>query len=80
MKQIFPGVWKEGRTLFTKSLVPTKKEFTRTVIKGKTEYREWDHRRSKAAAAIMNGLKEFHIKKGSKIHHALALQQVFFLT
>jgi fibrillarin-like pre-rRNA processing protein len=68
MQEIFPGVWKKGRSLYTKSLVPGEKGFTRSILKtGDGEYREWDPRRSKAAAAIANGMKSFPIKTGSKI-------------
>ena len=68
MKKIFPGVWKQGKQLFTKNLVPGSKDFTKTLIqeKGK-EFREWDPRKSKAAAAILNGLKTFPVKKKTKI-------------
>ena len=68
MKTIFPGVWKRGKNIYTKNSVPGEKIFTKTVIKvDNTEYREWDPRRSKASAAIINGVKNFPIKKKSKI-------------
>jgi fibrillarin-like pre-rRNA processing protein len=68
MIEVFPGVWKVGRKIYTESLVPGEKVFTKNLVtvRGK-EYREWDPRRSKAAAAIANGLGVFPIKKGSKI-------------
>lgn len=68
MKQIFPGVWKKGKNIYTKNSVPGEKIFTKNIIKVKDcEYREWDPKRSKASAAIHNGIKNFPIKKGSKI-------------
>jgi fibrillarin-like pre-rRNA processing protein len=68
MIEAFPGVWKVGRRIYTESLMPGEKVFTKSIatVRGK-EYREWDPRRSKAAAAIANGLGNFPIKKGSKV-------------
>jgi len=66
MKQIFPGIYKEGRYIYTKNLVPSRKVYGEKLIKnGKDELREWDPTRSKLGAAIMNGLKELPIKQGS---------------
>jgi fibrillarin-like pre-rRNA processing protein len=68
MKEIFHGVWRDGKRFFTKSLVPGEKVFARNVIKsGGSEFREWDPRKSKASAAITNGIKSFPLKGGSKI-------------
>jgi fibrillarin-like pre-rRNA processing protein len=68
MRQIFSGVWKDGRRLFTQSLVRGQKAYAKSVItKGKHEYREWDPRKSKAAAAIMKGIREFPLKAGDKV-------------
>ena len=68
MREIFPGVWKRGRNIYTRNSVPGEKIFTKNLIKvNDDEYREWDPKRSKASAAIHNGIKNFPIKKGSKI-------------
>lgn len=68
MKQIFTGVWSKGNQIFTDNLLPGDRSFTKQLMKdGKRELREWNPYRSKAAAAIMNGLKTFPIKKGTKI-------------
>ncbi len=68
MKQIFPGVWKKGNHIFVQSPVKGDKSFTKTVIKsGSREFREWNPYRSKPAAAIVNGLKTFPLRKGMKI-------------
>ncbi len=68
MKEMFPGIWKRGRNIYTRNAVPGEKIFTRNVITvDGNEYREWDPKRSKAAAAIHNGLRHFHIREGSKI-------------
>lgn len=68
MKELFPGVWKNKGRLLTKNLVPGRRVYKEALIKiGKVEYREWIPYRSKPAAAIMKGLKNFPIKNGSKI-------------
>ncbi len=68
MKQIFGGVFFENRKLFTKNLVPGKRVYGEQLVKlGKTEYREWIPRRSKLAAAIMNGLKKLPLNGGSRV-------------
>lgn len=68
MKEIFPGIFKEGRELFTMNLVPGKRVYgERLVKKGKLEYRAWDPTRSKLAAAIMNGLKTMPLAEGTRV-------------
>jgi fibrillarin-like pre-rRNA processing protein len=68
MKQVFPGVFRKGRQLFTKSMLKGYTAFSNTVLTiGKDEYREWDPNKSKPAAAIMKGLKDFPLRKGSKV-------------
>jgi len=52
MEEIFEGVYKRGKQLFT--------------YDGK-RYRAWNPYRSKMAAAILKGLKEMPIKRGSNI-------------
>lgn len=68
MKQIFPGIWKKGNSLFTQNLIPGDRSFTERIIRfhGK-EYREWSPWRSKPAAAILKGLKIFPLKREIKI-------------
>ena len=68
MKEIFEGVFREGKNLHTSNLVPGKRVYGEKLLKLKdNEYREWVPERSKLAAAILNGLKELPIRKGSKI-------------
>jgi fibrillarin-like pre-rRNA processing protein len=68
LKQAFPNVWKRGRQILTKNLVPGSKGYTEQLLKiNKTEYRVWDPNRSKPAAAIAKGLKTFPLKTGMKI-------------
>ena len=68
MNQPFPGVWKQAKKLYTKNLVPGFSSYKGDLAQlGGGEYREWDPKRSKAAAAIANGLKQFPVARGSKI-------------
>lgn len=68
MNQIFPNVWKRGRQILTKNLVPGSRGYTEQLvtIAGK-EYRVWDPNRSKPAAAMTKGLKSFPLRPGMKI-------------
>lgn len=68
MKEIFPGIFQDGRKLYTLSLAPGKRVYTEDLIrKNGKEYRSWDPTRSKLSAAIMKGMKEVPIKHGSKV-------------
>lgn len=61
--------------LFTQNLVPGFRSYTEQLIKERNvEYRSWDPRRSKAAAAIIKGLKEFPVKPGKKVLYLGAAQ------
>ena len=64
MNEIFSGVFREGKALFTVNKVPGAKVYGEKLV---GEYREWDPTRSKLGAAMLNGLKTMEIKKGSKI-------------
>lgn len=68
LKTVFPGVWEKDTHIFTKNLIPGDRTFCKKpiTVKGE-EFREWNPNRSKPAAAIANGLKEFPVKEGSKI-------------
>jgi fibrillarin-like pre-rRNA processing protein len=69
----FPGIFwvqmgRKKRSLATKNLVPGFKSYDEWVIRVKgEEYRIWSPDRSKPAAAIIKGLKNFPIRPGSKI-------------
>lgn len=68
MKQVFPGIYADGRKLFTKNLVPGKKVYgEQLVLSNGVEFREWILWRSKLAAAIKNGLKEVPLGEGSTV-------------
>lgn len=68
MKQLFPNVLTDGRRLFVPSAVHGDKSFTEnTRTENNTTFREWDPTRSKAAAAIVKGIKNFPVGPGSKV-------------
>jgi fibrillarin-like pre-rRNA processing protein len=68
MNQIFPGVWREGRRIFTKNLVPGDKTYTKNLVKfRRTELREWNPYKSKPCAAIVKGLKVFPVISKAKV-------------
>lgn len=68
MKEIFPGVWKEGKRLYTENAVPGKKVYGERIIKKHgMEFREWVPERSKLAAALLKNLRTFPFASGSKI-------------
>ncbi len=72
-KHKFPGVYifidEDGsEKIATKNLVLGQKVYGERIVKWEgEEYRIWNPRRSKLAAAIMNGLKNFPIKPGKSV-------------
>jgi len=68
MDEIFHGVFRQGKSILTPNPRPGRKLFTEQLLKVKDEeYRVWDPNRSKPAAAIAKGLKQFPLAAGSKI-------------
>jgi len=68
VKEIFENVYKLDSRLATLNLVPGDRVYGEELVKvDEKEYRMWNPYRSKLAAAILNGLKEMHIKKGSHV-------------
>ena len=68
MKEIFPDVFIENNKIFTKNLTPGEKVYGEDlIIRDDIEYRNWNYTRSKLAAGLKNGLKEFPLKKGMKV-------------
>lgn len=64
----FPDVFLIGGKLATLNLVPGQRVYGEELIKtGGKEYRVWDYYRSKPAAAIKRGLKQFPLKRGMKV-------------
>lgn len=67
-KKIFEEVYLVNNHIATKNLVAGEKVYGEELVKiSGTEYRWWNPYRSKIAAAIKNGLKEFPVKPESKI-------------
>lgn len=73
MKQTkFPGIFfeeiRERKTFYTENLVPGKQVYGEKLVAGNnTEYREWDPRRSKLAAALLKGIDQLGFKEDSKV-------------
>ena len=61
MKEIFPGIFKNGNKIYTKNL-GRGRVYGEQLVGDK---REWEPTRSKLGAAIVNGMKEMPIKNGS---------------
>lgn len=68
LKEVFPGVFRIDGKLATRNTVPGHRVYGEELVKiDKAEYRVWDHRRSKLAAAVLLGLKQFPIKQGMNV-------------
>jgi len=64
----FEGIFLIDHQLATVNLTPGQKVYGEELVKEKNiEYRIWDFWRSKPAAAIKNGLREFPLKGGMKV-------------
>lgn len=68
MRQVFPGVFEEGKKLYTLNSIGQPPLFDEEIIasEGK-EYRSWNPLRSKLAATIVKGLPQLPISKNSRI-------------
>ncbi len=67
LKEIFPGVFRIDGQLATKNLVSGRSYSEKIINVNGEEYRTWNPEKSKAAAALERGIKNFPIKKSSKI-------------
>jgi len=68
MKEIFPGVFREGKKLYTLNAVHGRKAYgERLLSQNGKEYREWACDRSKLAAAISNNMRMLDLSRSSKI-------------
>ena len=60
MKQLFEGIYSNGKNIYTKNLLPGKRVYGENLIKDqqnpKIEYREWNPHRSKYCAGLKKGL------------------------
>jgi fibrillarin-like pre-rRNA processing protein len=68
MKEVFPGIFLIDNKLAVENPFPGFEPFDEETLKiEKKEFRVWSPLRSKTAAAILRGIKDFPIKEGSKI-------------
>jgi len=68
MKEKFKNVFLDGRKILTKSKYPKFKVYGEKILHEKNvEYRIWDPKRSKLAAAIIKGLKFFNLNENSNV-------------
>ena len=68
IEKIFDGVYRIDGKLATENLVPGARVYGEELIKAKgVEYRLWNPYRSKMAAALINGLRNFKVAKGSNV-------------
>jgi fibrillarin-like pre-rRNA processing protein len=68
MKELFHGIFLIDNKLAVENPFPGFEPFDEEIIKlDKKEFRAWSPLRSKSAAAIMRGIKEFPIKEDSKV-------------
>jgi fibrillarin-like pre-rRNA processing protein len=68
MKELSPEVWEHRGYIVTKNLTPGQSLYGEKILREYgDEYRIWDPKKSKAAAALRNGAKFFPLAKGLKI-------------
>lgn len=68
MNKIFDGVLTRHGDFLTINMIPGKRVYGEDLVRSQgIEYRVWDYTRSKIAAGLKNGLKNFPIKEGTKI-------------
>ncbi len=68
LEEKFPGVYLIDDHLATQNLTPTLNVYGEKLVNiNGSEFRIWNQRRSKLAAAILNGLKVFPFQKDSKV-------------
>lgn len=68
MNKKFDGIFTRQGEFLTRNFIPGERVYGEDLVKSQgIEYRVWDHTRSKPAAGLKNGLKNFPIKEGTKI-------------
>lgn len=68
MRQLFEGVFSDGKFLYTKNLLPGEKVYGERLLNDDgIEYRQWDAYRSKLGAALKKGLRQLPLGNGSKV-------------
>ena len=69
-RTIHDGIFqiRERRALFTQNLTPKKTFFCeKTIVENNLEYRYFDSRRSKLAAAVLKGISRLPLRKGQSV-------------
>ena len=62
------GVWEKGRNIYTKNMTPGEKVYDESIIHVEgEEYRSWNPRKSKIAAALIKGLNNFPFTKNDAV-------------
>ncbi len=68
MKELFEGIFSDGKRIYTKNLLHGKKVYGEKLLnENGIEYREWNPFRSKYGAAIKKGLEKSIFSKGVSI-------------
>lgn len=68
MNKKFDGVFVNRGEFLTRNMMPGQRVYGEDLIRSQgIEYRVWDYNRSKPAAALKNGLKNFPLREGMKI-------------
>ncbi len=68
MDQLFPTIWKHGKSVFTRNLLPGDRTYSKNILNIESkEFREWDPNRSKPCAAIVRGISVFPLVPKMKI-------------
>lgn len=68
IERLFDGVFRIDRKICTANLVKGTKVYDEELVhEGSVEYRTWNPYRSKLSAALVQGLKEFRIRRGSQV-------------
>lgn len=68
VEEKFDGVFVHRGEFLTKNLVPGERVYGEDLVRIKdAEYRVWDYTRSKPAAGLKNGLKNFPLRSGMKV-------------
>lgn len=64
----FGGIYTDGHRLFTQNMVPKNQVYGENLeVQDGVEYRAWNPKRSKLAAAILNGCKNVAIRNNSNV-------------
>ncbi|MDE1870948.1 MAG: fibrillarin-like rRNA/tRNA 2'-O-methyltransferase [Candidatus Micrarchaeota archaeon] len=68
VRELFSGIYMIDNRLATANLARGKKTYGEDLItENRTEYRSWNPYRSKLSAAILNGIKNVKIERGSSV-------------